>query len=642
MGRFTKVLNVIILTSLKLACAAAFLLAGPTKAVWAQYRFDSWTTEHGLPQNTVTSILQTRDGYLWFTTLDGLVRYNGAQFTVFNRANTSQFNSQRFTGLQEDRDGNLWIRGEDGSLLRHRDGAFTGYTTAHGLPHHFVLEMGLTVDGALLVQTERGVARFEQDRFETIPPEPNGLAGEVAYHGRSGTVWYRRETELRRVRDGQVTIYQVPKGGYRQIYEDREGRCWMSSSRPGNLVMVNEAGLRLYTVKDGLPNAEVSSFYEDRAGTLWLATRGGGLVRFKDEKFTVLTTEQGLSSDSIRAVYQDRENVMWLGTFDNGLMRMTPQVITAYSERDGMVGKAFYPVIEDRSGNIWIANHGVNRLKDGTFTFYPLNTIHPQRKSEPLNVSSLYEDNAGRLLLGADTGLLVFENEKFAYDKTVSLPKTPLSMYQDSQGAYWFGLNDELLRVKDGVTQRFDNKDGLQGAVQPIHQDRQGRLWFGSHAGLVQYINEGFRFFTVSDGLSSNQIRAIYEDAEGVLWIGTYDGGLNRFKDGSFTHYTTAEGMFSNNVFSILEDGRGNLWMGSNQGIYRVSRRQLNEFAEGKRQRIDSVAYGKADGMLSAECNGRKHPSAFKAHDGRLWFPTLNGVAVVDPEAVTHNSRPRR
>jgi signal transduction histidine kinase/ligand-binding sensor domain-containing protein len=615
---------------LGLLCAAAH----------AQYRFDAWTTDDGLPQNSVYAILQTRDGFLWFTTYDGLVRYNGAQFTIFNKANTPGLTSLRLSALYEDHAGNLWIRSEDGVLMRYRDGGFTAYTTAQGLPHNYIVQIGRTAEDALLVQTEQGLARFEHERFAAVAPEPHSLGARVGIRGRSGTVWYREGTELRRVKHGQLTSYRVPDGNPWQLYEDRRGRLWFGVKEPGGLAVIAGDALHLYTVKDGLPPAQVISFCEDRAGTLWVGTNGGGLVRFKDGSFTTFTTEQGLSSNVIRTIYEDREGTLWLGTGDNGLMRLTPRLITAYAEKDGMVGKTFYPILEDQAGNIWIANSGVNRFRQGQFSYYPLNLIPPHRQELPLSIHSLYEDRAGRLWLGGNAGLLLFQDEKFVYDRTVPLTRSPLSIYQDRQGAFWLGFNSELLRVKDGVPQRFDTKDGLQGMVQPIYEDRQGRLWIGGYGGLAQYVDGRLRFYTEHDGLSSNRIRAIYEDAEGVLWLGTYDGGLNRLKDGRFTRYTTREGMFSNNVFSILEDGRGNLWMGSNQGIHRVSRRQLNEFAAGKLPRIDAISYGKADGMLSAECNGGRHPAALKARDGRMWFPTLNGVAVVDPEAVTYNSAP--
>jgi signal transduction histidine kinase len=406
--------------------------------------------------------------------------------------------------------------------------------------------------------------------------------------------------------------------------------------------MLKDNALRIYTVKDGLPPAPVTSVCEDHAGVLWFGTLGGGLVRLKDNQFTTFTTRQGLSSDKIRAIFEDREGVLWVGTADNGLMRVTPQIITTYSEKDGMVGKTLYPILEDRAGSIWIGNEGVNQFKDGRFTYYPFDfKPRPGTRQSPFSaIRSLYEDQQGRVLLGGgDAGVIAFQNGKF-FPAAATLPATPIAIHQDRQGAFWFGFNGKLLREQAGVRQWFDDKDGLQGVTQPIYEDRQGRLWIGSYGGLAQYVDGRLRFYTERDGLSSKRVRAFYEDGEGVLWIGTYDGGLNRFKDGRFTRYTTQEGMFSNGVFSILEDGRGNFWMGSNQGIHRVRRQQLNEFADGRVTRIDAVGYGTADGMLSAECNGGRHPSALRARDGRLWFPTLNGVAVVDPAAVSFNATP--
>jgi ligand-binding sensor domain-containing protein len=199
-------------------CALILICFAAAVPAAAQYRFDTWTTDDGLPQNSVYSILQTRDGYLWFTTLDGLVRYNGAQFTVFNKANTSGFASLRFSSLYEDRDGNLWIGSEDGALTRYRAGSFTTYTTEQGLPHNYVGRIGQTADGALPVRTPQGLARFQNERFEVVAPDPNDFASEVGYRGASGAVWYRRETDLRRVSDGRLTVYQAPPQAIRASF----------------------------------------------------------------------------------------------------------------------------------------------------------------------------------------------------------------------------------------------------------------------------------------------------------------------------------------------------------------------------------------------------------------------------------------
>ncbi len=640
-------------------CSCLWLdCARPARAASDSYRFDTWTTDDGLPQNSVYSILQTRDGYLWFTTLDGLVRYNGAEFTVFNKVNTKGINSNRFRCMYEDRDGTLWIGTEEGGLTRYRDGTFKSYTTQDGLPHNVIVQIQRTADGELLVLTQTGLARLQNERFETISSKARNFDFEIGYLAPSGAAWYRLGTRLRRVKDGRTTTYSVPAGGlgvflFNQLYEDRQGRLWIRVQERGKLAVLQYPERRggdsrigetltTYTTEDGLPDAEITSFCEDREGTLWFGTLNRGLVRFKDGRFTTYTTEDGLSGNRIEAVLADREGTLWLGTYANGITRVTRQVITTYSEHDGMVGRIFYPILEDRQGNIWIGHEGVNRFRDGKFTYYPLNIVPRQIRIRPSfgTVTAFYEDREGRLWAGNNWGLCVFKDEKFAYEDKKPRGGWPFAIHQDRHGYLWIGYTDRLVRYREGEDKVFGRAEGFQGLVQPIFEDRKGRLWIGTYGGLAQYVEGRFVFYTERDGLSSNRVRAIYEDSDGVLWIGTYDGGLNRFKDGKFTSYTTKEGMFSNGVFAILEDERGNFWMSSNQGIHRVSRRQLNDFAEGKISRIDSISYGKADGMLNTECNGARQPAAIRSRDGRMWFPTFEGVAVVDPEAIRFNPVP--
>ena len=630
----------------RVAATTVFLLCIGPSTVVAQYRFDVVNTSSGLPQNTVRAIQQTRDGYLWFTTFDGLVRFNGARFQIFNKANSKGIKSNRFMSLCEDVDGTIWAGTEDGGVTHYAKGRFTTYTSDDGLPSNLVDAVRRTSDGQLIVVTPAGAARLQGERFESVSTDASSIAPHQMIQTPSGDTWYRSGTTLQRNRSGTITNYEVPASGreFEPVYEDRQRRVWLGifHNIRGQIWMLKDDVMTRFTTRDGLPDAQFTSSFEDREGTMWFGTNNG-LVRFKDNRFTTYTTNDGLSSTWIRSFKQDREGTLWIGTEDNGVMRMTRKVITTISEKDGLTGRVIYPLIEDRSGSIWVGSRGLNRLKDGIFTYYPLNLAPDYIRTHRAfaSPSSLYEDRDGRLWIGHDSGLYRYQDGEFTYDQQmISRPSPPYAIFQDSKGAFWFGFENRLNRYHNGEIKDFTTEDGLRGFVQPIYEDRQGRIWIGSYGGLAQYVDNRLVFLTEKDGLSSSRIRAIYEDSDGVLWVGTYDGGLNRYKDGKFTSYTTKEGLFSNGVFAILEDRRATFWMSSNQGIYRVNKQQLNDFADGKISKIHSVSYGLADGMLNTECNGGRHPSAIKTRDGRLWFPTFDGIAVVDPEAVTFNDEP--
>ena len=205
----------------------------------------------------------------------------------------------------------------------------------------------------------------------------------------------------------------------------------------------------------------------------------------------------------------------------------------------------------------------------------------------------------------------------------------------------WLGAENGLMRYKDDILTKFTTENGLAGNdVKVIIDAHSGGLWIGTYGGLSRFQNGKLTSWTENDGLPSRTIRALYEDADEVLWIGTYDGGLARFKDGKFTHYNSGIGLYNDGAFQILEDEQRNFWISSNHGIYRVSRDELNEYADGKRTTINSTAYGKSDGMLNAECNGGRSPAGVKTRDGRLWFPTQDGVAMIEPQEIKINSQP--
>ena len=610
---------------------------------FAQYRFDSWTTDEGLPQNTVSAILQTHDGYLWLATAGGLVRFDGLRFTVFDKGNTKGLVSVRFSALFEDAEHSLWIGTEDGGLTRYHNGLFTTYTTQQGLPGNRIRAIWGDEDGGLLIYTSAGLVRLHQEQFLPYVSRPGASITQDCFRGYSGAFWCVDAAGLHRIKGDSVRTYTMRDGlsslAVSAVYEDRENNVWIGTSNAG-LNRLQHDKFTVYTTKDGLPKARVQSIYQDRQGVLWFATAGGTLTQFQDGRFVTYPQTEIPFNNFLPPFYEDREGNLWIGTNDHGLRRLRKDFIAFHTDEGELAQAKPYPILEDHTGIIWIGTSagGLYSYAAGNFKHFT-----PGEHGVYRSVSALYEDRAGLLWVGglgalswSKDGRLTESRDRFGIST-----QFVRVMLDDRVGRFWIGTDHGLIKYENGQAISYTTRDGLAGDdVIALVEDRASRLWIGTRSGLSRFSDGKFVSFTEQDGLPSNHVRALYEDGEGTLWIGTYDGGLARLRDNKFTRYTMAEGLFNNGVFSILEDRRGNLWMSCNRGIYSVSKQQLNDFAAGQIQSITSVSYGKADGLLNTECNGNRQPAGWQARDGRLWFPTQGGVAVVDPAAIITNPQP--
>ena len=618
----------------------------------AQYRFDQWTTDDGLPQNSVFSILQTPDGYIWFTTLDGLVRFDGIKFKVFNRNNSPGLTTNRLIYLLAENDNTLWVGTEDGGLLRFQDGKFRAFSTADGLPSIKVAKIFKDFDGNLLAASQTGLARFDGEKFTA----QNQLdAREYAlYFSSAGVRWELLQNGLTSTKNGQITKYNLPfqlnqisdnrtfnYPSYVTMIEDRNNSevLWLTAA--GNLYRMENGQFTTFSKEQGMPKSLIRSITQDETGTIWLGTENDGLCRFAENRFVCYTTADGLSSNHLGELFIDREKTLWAATTERGIDRVSRKTITPLSKKDGLVDSNVYPLLEDRQGNYWIgAFSALSFYKDGKITNYTReNGLFYEI------VQSLFEDRTGRIWIGSVGGIEYFENGKFTdFTEKLGLEIGKYDfrdIYQSPDGALWFATNLGLLKYENETVTKFTTENGLpSNDTKKFFRSAKDDFWIGTLGGLVRLNGDKFDVFTEKDGLPGNHVRTIYEDAENLLWIGTYDSGLALLRDGKFTKITMENGLFSNGVFQILPDERGNFWISSNQGIYRVNRRQLIDFADGKISTIVSTAFGKSDGMLSTECNGGRQPAGLKTKDGKLWFPTQDGVAIVDPNSVAFNPLP--
>ncbi|MBK7932221.1 MAG: diguanylate cyclase [Acidobacteria bacterium] len=631
-----------------LICLAASMAVG-------QYRFDTWTTDNGLPQNGVRQVAQTPEGYLWFTTFDGLVRFDGVKFTTFNKSNTKGIINNRFTGMFVDDDGTIYATTmDDGVLSVFRNGEFTSYDSDM-VPGRYVDWFEKDSDGNVKFLSEdddrkgRSWYRLVDGKFEYLGKLEAANSGRVI-QGKLGTVWTVNQNGVTESRDGRESFVPLDLKtltAHINAFEDSTGALWLSEQR---VYRIKDGKLRVFSDGDGLTSASYyHSFWEENDGSVWFASGGNsaisiGLVQVRDETVTIWGAEHGLTSTMISNAFVDREGTPWLAT-DRGLARRRRQIIQGYSKADGIDHHEIYPMLRAKDGTIWIGSvNGLTTYRDGKFEAQTLRSAagadkNSQWPSGRAFVQSLWEAPNGKLWVGLSGGLFLVENgvaTKLQGDAYF------MAIQNDREGNVWVATTRGLFRyVDEKLVEKFSTDNGLPNeSMTTVFQDSKGNLWFGCYGGLSRYENGKFINYSTKEGLAGNYVRTIYEDNDGTLWIGTYDQGMSRFKDGSFFNYGEHNGLYNSGVFAIREDEANNFWISSNRGIYRVSRRELNDLADGRIGKINSIGYGKEDGMLSTECNGGRQPASLVDEKGRFWFPTQDGVAIVDPKAETSNPHP--
>ena len=389
----------------------------------AQHRFDSWTTENGLPQNSVNDILQTRDGYLWLATHGGLVRFDGVRFVIFDRS-TQGIESQRVRALHEDRQGTLWAATEDGMLIRYRDGRFVTYTSKDGLPLAVAVRIEEDDEGCLWVTWVGSMTRFDGQRFVEFEA---GALWQIVSRPSVGSIprpwWAHDSSGLHVLVKGRVRTVSVPNelngAEITRVIADRRGNLWVHT-RGAGVLKVSDGRLRRYTTRDGMPtNAPDGAVREGHDGQLWVEDRRQPLPNQngKAELFKL----PGARFSGWRSFLVDDEGSVWLGTTASGCTVSSWHPSHVHAERDGLSLMGAYPILADRTGAIWVGNDGLKRYAQGAGSSHPGPTAgHP-----PDLVTSIYEDRAGTLVGRHElAGLGYFDNGRFrTIRRLVRLPE---------------------------------------------------------------------------------------------------------------------------------------------------------------------------------------------------------------------------
>ena len=597
-----------------------------------QYSRTVWTQADGLPQDTIRAITQTADGYLWLGTEEGLARFDGYEFTTFDKRD-GDLPSNYITALAATADGALWI-GTAAGLTEYRDKRFRTFTTRDGLPDNAITGLYADHAGVLWIVAGVGLSRFENGRFTNHAPGPLTAVRAVVEDrrrqlfvgGMSGVSRFSAEGFTPVIGEAQLAGRFVTC-----MAAGADGAVWIGSSG-GVLAISPEGVVRSYRTAEGLPDPMVRALWCDRSGLIWAGTNRG-VARFNGHRFTVALAETGVVA--VRSIAGDREGNLWVGD-NSGLSRLRDEAFTVYGRSEGWPSVIPTTVLQDHAGRVWVGFHesGLMLASDGERRVYTARDGLPDNQ-----IYSVRETRSGDLLIGTRNGLAVMHGGSFR----VYRPADRIHRFnvydalEDNAGRIWLATPAGLERSDGGrFTIVQPGEPVPNGLLMTLCLSQDGAVWAGtSGKGLWRIRGEERRRFTTADGLSSDAVHSIYQDPEGTLWIGTFGGGLSAFRDGRFLRYTEKDGLLSDNVAKIIDDGAA-LWLATTRGICRVWKSQLREFSAGQRKRLEPVNYGVADGMRSAQC-APEYPvstGGFRLRDGSLWFPTARGMAVYDPRAA--------
>ena len=617
------------LSVLPLTCATN------TSAALGEYSHRVWRIEDGLPQNRIRTIAQTPDGYLWVGTSEGLARFDGVRFTLYDPANTPALRDEGILVLRLASDGSLWIGTEGGGLVRYSHGEFRNFGPNEGLTNGFVRNIFEDRGKTLWVGTDRGFFRMDGNRLVRLDGTaeiPLATVGGIS-QDTSGRVWAASSAGLLSVVNGILIHAPSPCGtaSFRMLKAASGAFLWGLNNNGASRI---ENGCA--TPDPLLPAIPMRTLTEDRDGTLWAGTVGHGLIRYRDGQTSWFTASAGLPDNTVNAVFEDLAGNLWVGCED-GLLRLSRSSVTNVGKAEGLDDDNVLTVSTDRNGALWMA------------------TLTGQ-------VYRSQGSNLTRIRLPPAAANLQIRN-----------------VYQDMAGTYWFGtMSAGLVRLKQGIATVFTKQNGLRSnTVRQLLEDRIGNLWIALESGISRWDGAAFRNYYLEDGLSypstrcmisdnrgdilvgtdaglnrihdgaivrdaefaalsKEKIFALHQDSKGALWLGTRGGGLLRFRAGELSRFTRENGLPGNTIFQLLEDSARRLWMSTSSGVVSID---ASELESPDPRALHIRQYGTADGMNTSQMNGGVQPAGVMTSSGDFWFPSVKGAVRIQPSEAQHTVR---
>lgn len=599
------------------------LCATPLPAAQDGYARRVWHTEDGLPEETVQAFAQTPDHFLWIGTTGGLVRFDGAQFAVFNRDNTPAFHENSVFCLLTAADGTLWAGTEGGGLISYTDGVFRLWSQAEGLTNGYVRALRQDRTGAIWIGTDEGLFRLRNQEIERMDGR-NGVpfsSIHAIYVDRQGRLWAGGFHFLT-FRGNNFTEWKLPGGltdNVKSIIQTRDGTLWVGTVS-GLEKMSFKSGNSRFKQVDGI-HSTVRTLLEDDEGTLWIGTIGEGLIRYQNGKFSRLPAGAMLPSNTVLSSLLGSGKNIWIGT-QTGLVRLNRTAVSTLTLPD-YADADFGTIYQDHDGTLWVGSSHLFHITGKRVDILNFPAFGAAR------VRTVFRDSTGTLWFGTE-GKGAFRLKDGKLQRMPAIQAYIRGFAEDRDGGIWIGTDGGYCRWSEQGVRNFE----LHESVRALLVDHDGNVWIGKDSGLTRLRKGDFVPDIPIPRLQSEKVWAIHEDPEGGLWFGTRSSGLFRWKNGKLTTYTTAQGLASNSIFQVLEDRRGILWISGPNGVSSISRSGLEASARDASFNLSVKLYGTSDGLQSTQMYGGVQPAGCIGASGEVWFPSTAGPVRIgsDPE----------
>jgi signal transduction histidine kinase/ligand-binding sensor domain-containing protein/CheY-like chemotaxis protein len=636
---FSSVYRSAVVVAVLLAGLAPLRALDPRRAPH-QYGCDEWTVADGLPNNVIRAIVQTRDGYLWVGTPEGLARFDGVHFVAYDRNLVPELKNSVVYGLGEDTEGTLWIGTSANGLAAYRDGRFRRLDFPPGTPSATVRGFVLDASNRMLVVTGADLWHFSGGRGERLglPADlrPNGIRTAWC-NPADGSLWVLGRRVLQ-VQGGMIASRGIqdglPHAQAMAAVACPEGGFWIAT--PAGIGHVVAGRLtRLLTVADGLPTTAVNALLVDRDGSLWIAS-AGGLCRFADGRIEPVPNRAGEPLDEQFCLLEDREGNIWSGG-RRGLIRLKEAVATSISRRDGLMSSSALCLLRARDGSAWVGmvGGGLSHIVGGRMT-----TLRQSDGMAEDTVSVLAEAEDGAIWIAHPTfGLEVLRGGRLEPVPMEGRPASIRAMVGGPDGTMWVGFAPSGLKRFGPAGWADEPVPGHNAPVSFLHFDRDGSLWLGDKSGFVARRGpDGWRTVLPGNDTSIRGAVGMLEDETGTFWVATADVPLRRICGGQVDTVPYPLDL-AGRPFAIAQLG-DSLWLTTSKGLLCMRRAAIVDALSRQTGAVDFAFYRDSDGLPAGGPIDSGFPNSLVTAEGTAWFPMATGVAVVDPARIRSNGVP--